>query len=618
MKRILVIDESVAVRETLALILGRDFVVAHRPPKERFTESDDQVDLLILGLAPGAGAESTSLVKIASEVPFAVLFLVDSISAVLVAPEDRIDYLAKPFNPFELREKVGRLLARRSAVSDSLERIAKPKSSSYSPFIEFPYLSRSVSLLARRFGLTDLPVLIYGEVGSGQDRVARAIHELSGQEEPLIRIHARGESDGQIAESLCDLASSADRDWTPTLFIGGLDYLSPIGQTRLLNFLEEQERRGRKIRVLSSARQDLLEKVYRGEFLDSLYYLVATLKLRLPPLRERTSELPALAQRVAQDCGRRLGVGQVHFSPDAIERLRNYLWFGNLGELETVLSRTLAIHRKATIEVDELIMDLGASEGILESDEAAGAELETEGRRDPGASAKRRQIAPSNNGNTPDLTLLINELAHELKNPMVTIKTFSQLLGERFDDAGFRNRFQETVSNDIDRMDDLLEALLDFSRLPSPQIQRVPIVEELRRAVEEILPDCDKRSVKLCLARSRETVVFADVTHLQYVVKNLLRSALSEVRSLGEIAMDAKENGEVVVSYANEGGQVVSLRQYLDGQVSSGEEVLPVRMLLAKILLQRNGGGLRVERREGGEVRVILQLPSALSGVQCP
>jgi K+-sensing histidine kinase KdpD len=167
-------------------------------------------------------------------------------------------------------------------------------------------------------------------------------------------------------------------------------------------------------------------------------------------------------------------------------------------------------------------------------------------------------------------------------------------------------------------MDDLLEALLDFSRLQSPQIQRVPIVEELRRAVEDILPDCDKRSIKLCLAPSRETVVLADVTHLRYVVKNLLRSALSEVRSLGEIAMEARENGEVVVSYANEGGQVVSLRQYLDGQVSSGEEVLPVRMLLARILLQRNGGGLRVERHEGGEVRVILQLPTAISGVQCP
>jgi hypothetical protein len=113
-------------------------------------------------------------------------------------------------------------------------------------------------------------------------------------------------------------------------------------------------------------------------------------------------------------------------------------------------------------------------------------------------------------------------------------------------------------------------------------------------------------------------VVFVDATHLQYVVKNLLRGALSEARSSGEITMDAGENGEVVFSYANEGGQVASLRQYLDGQVSSGEEVLPVRMLLSRILLQRNGGGLRIERREGGEVKVILQLPTATSGVQCP
>jgi signal transduction histidine kinase len=286
--------------------------------------------------------------------------------------------------------------------------------------------------------------------------------------------------------------------------------------------------------------------------------------------------------------------------------------------METVLSRTLAVHRKAMIEADELVMDLRAPEESVEGDEAAAAEFASESRSDPETLGKHLRLTLPNNGNTPDLTLLINELAHELKNPMVTIKTFSQLLGERFDDAGFRNRFQETVSNDIDRMDDLLEALLDFSRLQPPQIQRVPIVEELRRAVEDILPDCGKRSVKLCLGRSRETVVFVDATHLQYVVKNLLRGALSEARSSGEITMDAGENGEVVFSYANEGGQVASLRQYLDGQVSSGEEVLPVRMLLSRILLQRNGGGLRIERREGGEVKVILQLPTATSGVQCP
>ena len=123
-KRILVIEESEVVRETLALILGREFVVAKRPFGKgafSFVETDRDVDLLILGVTPAIGKETSSLLRFADKVPFAVLFLVDSKSAArAIEDRERVGCLAKPFSPYELKEKVGQLLTRRSILSEAL------------------------------------------------------------------------------------------------------------------------------------------------------------------------------------------------------------------------------------------------------------------------------------------------------------------------------------------------------------------------------------------------------------------------------------------------------------------------------------------------------------------
>src|SRR5919109_3231723 len=144
MKRILVIDESEVIRETLALILGREFVVlkrSHGRGAFSFSEADNEVDLLILGVTPTLGMESSALLRFAARVPFAVLFLVDSRStARAIEDRDKVSCLAKPFNPFELKEKVGRLLAspnvltRKPNLDDSNREAGG--------YLEFPYLSR--------------------------------------------------------------------------------------------------------------------------------------------------------------------------------------------------------------------------------------------------------------------------------------------------------------------------------------------------------------------------------------------------------------------------------------------------------------------------------------------
>src|SRR5438094_665403 len=350
MKRILVIDESEVIRETLALILGREFVVVKRPHSRgafSFSDSDTEVDLLIMGLTPTIGVESSALLRFAARAPFAVLFLVDSKSvAKAIEDRDKVGCLAKPFNPFELKEKVGRLLARRSVLE---KKLPEPRQDELAGYLEFPYLSRTAASLVHRFATTKLALLITGEIGCGQERVARAVH-------------------------------------------------------------------GRQARPTSRV------------------------------------------------------------SLNAAEISANYLWFGNLHELETVVARTLVLRRKNVIEAGDLIfdfsderdlVDLAEFEEFVSSQPAAKKELKLVTAETVVRDGLSVQSGSGNShGKSVDLGIVIHELAHELKNPMVTIKTFAQLLADRYQDESFRARFQDVVGDDIERMDDLLETMIEFAARP--------------------------------------------------------------------------------------------------------------------------------------------------------
>src|SRR4029077_11295119 len=146
-----------------------------------------------------------------------------------------------------------------------------------------------------------------------------------------------------------------------TLIVENVDRLSLSGQAELLDFLENEESKFGTCRLLTTARDDMLEKVYQGELLESLYYKLATLKLTLRPLRERREDVPAIASWFGEFYANHLGLGDVTLSAGANERLSNYIWFGNLNEMETVIARTMALQRKNWIEAVDLIFDFSVA-----------------------------------------------------------------------------------------------------------------------------------------------------------------------------------------------------------------------------------------------------------------
>lgn len=605
-KRILVIEESEVVRETLALILGREFVVAKRPFGKgafSFADTDRDVDLVILGVTPAIGKEPSSLLRFADRAPFAVLFLVDSKSAArAIEDREKVSCLAKPFSPYELKEKVGQLLARRDILSEALSHPGVEPHGEFTRYLEFPYLTRETANLVRRFAATGLPILLSGEIGCGQERVARGIHFLGGRFGSWVLLHAAEINTAYLDQKSLQLSWCRSSGALPvTLIIENVDQLSLSGQVKLVNFLEEEEAQFGRCRLITTARVDILEKVYRDELLESLYHRLATLKLSLRPLRERRADVPAIASWFCQFYASYLGLGKVSLSADANERLSNYLWFGNLNEMETVIARTLALQRKSWIEAADLIFDfsvageLPAFKELVRSANQQKSELEGAESLTQSRNILHTETRTENSHAQPeDLSVLIHELAHELKNPMVTIKTFAQLLTDRYQDENFRARFQDVVGCDIERMDDLLELMIEFADFAQPRWRKVELQEKLRSALSEVTNECSRRQAQIRWkgnGYSRE--IKADETQVMYVLKAVLLAVLSQVKMGSEIEINVEKQGCVAISYFREAGRVASITHYFDKSSSSrSETVLPLRILLAKQLVERNGGNI--------------------------
>ncbi|MBM2806451.1 MAG: hypothetical protein HW419_4344 [Deltaproteobacteria bacterium] len=625
MKRILVIDESEVIRETLALILGREFIVSKRSlgtGELPFVEaSAEPIDLLILGVAPHFGAEAGNLVRLAAQLPFAVLFLVDTKStARAITAHGQITCLIKPFNPHELHERVGELLARRAGSTQLRAFVHDEKPRDLSRYIAYPYVSRSTASLVQRFSATHLPLLVFGEMGCGQERVARGIRALQVKPGFPAYLNAADVSADYLAQKRVEIsAQRMINGAAPTLLVENLDKSLPTSQSLLLDFLEEQEEKVGPLRYLTTANGDLLERVYRGEFLETLYYKLATLTLKLLPLRQRCEDIPALAGWFAGRYAAMLSVSAPEFSPQAVSQMMNYLWFGNLNEMETVIARTLAVCGGGRIEASDLVFDfrgdaqgasLGAFSPAVESDTAMNPQFD-QPRLQVYTGPISANSSANGHGKMLDVSVLIHEIAHELKNPMVTIKTFAQLLGDRYEDENFRARFQEIVGADIERMDDLLEVMIEFADFSRPKRTKISLGERLRTAAIDLHHEAAKRQTRFVwTGDGAGHDISADESHLGYILKNLFLAALSEAKMGSEIEIDSARAGVVTLAYLREGARVSSITHYLGGAWGEPHAgILPLRILLAKQLVERNGGSLAIDQSDPEKDHMRLEFP---------
>jgi signal transduction histidine kinase len=464
-----------------------------------------------------------------------------------------------------------------------------------------------------------LPVLIWGERGCGQDRIARALLDEAAQAGLLVTLNGLEIAADYLEHQHALLtALSSVRGSHPAVLIEGLERVAPAGQSLLLNFIDAIEGTRGRLRLLATANADLLERVYSGEFLERLYYKLAKLTLPLAPLRERRADLAALARRLAADYLTDLNLHEVDFTPAALARLSDYLWFGNLDEFDTVIARTLAIHGKARIDAADIVLDVSAFVDGMAGDSADAAAAAQSAAESVPHSSRMALTEPqppgaSNGlmGGSPHLRLLVHELAHELKNPMVTIKTFAQLLAERYDDASFRARFQVVVDGDIERMDELLGVMTEYAGFDQPRKVSTALMEHLNSTLEALHDDCAKRRVHVGWKGNGQGVkIMADAAQLRYALRNTLLAVLSQAKVGSEIELALAESGALVISYLREGERMQSLGNYFkDGEVPTAKNIVPLRIILAREIVERSGGRFGMDQTDENRDIVTMEFP---------
>jgi hydrogenase-4 transcriptional activator len=238
---------------------------------------------------------------------------------------------------------------------------------------------REVMSRVEQVAATDAPVLLLGETGTGKEVVARAIHERSRHRRgPMLRVncgaippglvdselfgHERGSFTGAIA-ARCGWFERADGG---TLFLDEAGELPLAAQVRLLRVLQEGtlERVGGQrslkfnVRMVAATNRPLDEMVAAGTFRKDLWYRISVFPIRLPPLRERPSDIPALAAHFAWHAGQRIGGQPLTPTAEDLALLASYEWPGNVRELASVIER-------ATILGNGRHLDVGGALGSL-------------------------------------------------------------------------------------------------------------------------------------------------------------------------------------------------------------------------------------------------------------
>ncbi len=285
--------------------------------------------------------------------------------AVGAMKQGAFDFLAKPVDPDHLILLLRRAVERRALLEENLllkrefaERFGFPRLVGCSARLQ------EVTRTIQRAAPTDATILLLGESGTGKELFARAVHQLSPRREgPFVALncaaipetlleselfgHERGAYTGAVSTRK-GRVELADRG---TLFLDEIGELGPGVQAKLLRVLQERafERVGGNrtrtvdIRIVAATNRDLDRLVREGGFREDLYFRLAVVTVRIPPLRERPEDIAPLAAYFLERYRRELGRERLEWSPEALEVLRRYAWPGNVRELENCVERAVIL-----------------------------------------------------------------------------------------------------------------------------------------------------------------------------------------------------------------------------------------------------------------------------------
>ncbi|GFO58385.1 acetoacetate metabolism regulatory protein AtoC [Geomonas silvestris] len=376
---ILVIDDDVSLRRVLEYNLENDgYLVQTASSGEEGLELFQQhkPSLVITDMKMTGMTGLTVLTSIKERSPETLVIILTAFGTVDLAVEamkaGAHDYLTKPFNRDELRLTVKKALEFKGLAEENRRlKVELSDRSELRTMVGASQQMEKVFGVVRKVADTEAPVLIMGESGTGKELIARSLHANSSRREgPFVAINCaaipRDLLESELFGHVKGAFTGAVRDKTGKFQLadGGTLFLDEVGelpvelQPKLLRALQEREVEPvggtcsykLDVRIVSATNVNIEKAIEQGSFREDIYYRLSVIPIQLPPLRERSGDIPLL---IRYFCAKH-GGEKVTFEKAALVALVNYPWPGNVRELENTVERLLIMRDADLVRLDEL------------------------------------------------------------------------------------------------------------------------------------------------------------------------------------------------------------------------------------------------------------------------
>ncbi len=387
--KLLIVDDDESIRAQMKWALLEDYQIFQAQDRPSAVElvRQEQIPLvcLDLGLPPHpAGVEEgfATLEEILKADPLARVVVVtgqgDRSNALLAVARGAVDFFSKPIETDILKVVLARARQLYQLEEENRSLRAAALRKDFAGMLGTSQKMQEIFTVIRKVSNSDAPVLVMGESGTGKELTARAIHDLSARAggpfvpincgaipENLLESELFGHEKGAFTGAHSQRPGQLESAQGGTLFLDEIGELPLALQVKLLRFLQDgqiQRVGGRQLinvdaRIVAATNANLEEALAQGTFREDLYYRLAVVVVKLPPLRDRGEDIPLLAQAFLQryaDENRRRVTG---FAPDAARALKEYSWPGNVRELENRIRRAVIMADGAKITLADLGLD---------------------------------------------------------------------------------------------------------------------------------------------------------------------------------------------------------------------------------------------------------------------
>lgn len=393
--KLLIIDDDLEIRTQLKWALEGDYELCFAENRvqavEQFKSFQPDITLLDLGLPPRPHDPDEGLAALSEVMALNALSKVIVVSgqneknnAIQAVAGGAYDFLCKPIDLDELK-----LILRRCSYLLNLETEYREMQQKFRPDVFENMLGTSpqmqgVFAFVRKVAVAGAPVLLLGESGTGKEMAAIAIHRRSPRKDaPFVAINCNAIPENLLESELFGhekgafTGAHAHRKGLIETAAGGTLFLDEIGelpspiQVKLLRFLQEQRFQrvgGRQeiqtdVRVIAATNVDLKEAVAKGKFREDLYFRLAVLVMKLPPLRDRGDDVEVLAREFLNQFATQADKAGLTFSPDAVRAVKVHSWPGNVRELQNRVKRAVVMAEGKRVTAADL--ELASSAEII-------------------------------------------------------------------------------------------------------------------------------------------------------------------------------------------------------------------------------------------------------------